>query len=729
MSAGIRMRPRSKLVLIVVLFLSVDWFVWRFALGGRSNEEHVAAAGVAEAQRQTSSAELQLASNPAVREEVGEGGGRAAPQTPAVAVESGGAATLIVQLLAKETGAPLAGLEVSVSEQRAGQDPGSIESSGLTDATDAQGRLTLSERAGEALEIDIEPTEPSLAAKAHLEVPALAPHERREVVVTLATRLDLVWFARILDGTSQASLAGVRAGRVQESPFGESLGEASVSASDGIVSLVFHSWRPSYARVEREGYATAFVKLDSGHEQPSTACVVSLARAAALEAYLTAPDGAPCAELSLRVVPEALGRVQGDLDIALNELEPPFEGFTDARGRCVLENLPPGRALTIDVLENGQLLRHEERALHLEPGERRELRWTVGAPCTLVGLTLEADGSPARQVPVRLVPDNGLRLLRNFGEATAETRSDGEGRFTLEVGAGAWRVGPAPEEDAWPSKKDRSNEIAPASERVVIAPGQTSAEVTLTCWRGLFLSGTVRGLEGELALSGMVDVQGEHVYIGTSFSKGAFWAGPFPPGSYQVSASCDGPDGRLYSEPRTAEAGTVGIELVLRRSSGLTVHVLDARGKPVEGAKVWLLSGKEYGNRIWTNASGEAPFENLPRVAYSLSATSPAGEFALKRGVTLAAGIGQRKIELRLAPAPHLRVEVLHAPEEDMQPLILLDGEPLALMFLDEGPEIPLAPGKYEIALWGSQGEVQRKRVRVAAEGETRVVFDLAVPR
>ena len=71
-----------------------------------------------------------------------------------------------------------------------------------------------------------------------------------------------------------------------------------------------------------------------------------------------------------------------------------------------------------------------------------------------------------------------------------------------------------------------------------------------------------------------------------------------------------------------------------------------------------------------------------------------------------------------------------HGPEAPMQAVVFIDGEPLALMFLDEGPVSALAPGEYEVALWGDgPAEVQRKKVRVAAEGETRVVFDLAAPR
>lgn len=189
-------------------------------------------------------------------------------------------------------------------------------------------------------------------------------------------------------------------------------------------------------------------------------------------------------------------------------------------------------------------------------------------------------------------------------------------------------------------------------------------------------------------------------------------------------------DDLVDSETRTIAAGTGGIEIVLQRGSGVSVRVLDARGNPVADAVVWILCDRKYGNRTHTGASGVARFDNVPAGTFSLSASTAAGDFALARGVTLTAGSALREVELRLVPSSRLRVEVQHGPETRMQAMIFLEGGPIALMFLDESPVTALAPGEYEVALWGEgEKEVQRQRVRVATEGETRVVFDLGAPR
>ncbi|NOT32053.1 MAG: carboxypeptidase regulatory-like domain-containing protein [Planctomycetes bacterium] len=169
---------------------------------------------------------------------------------------------------------------------------------------------------------------------------------------------------------------------------------------------------------------------------------------------------------------------------------------------------------------------------------------------------------------------------------------------------------------------------------------------------------------------------------------------------------------------------------MLRLGWSVLVRVLDASGNAVADAVVWIFCGREYGNRTRTSANGAARFDNLPPLTFSLSASTPAGEFAFARGVGVTAGSASREVELRLTPAPRLRVEVQHGPETRMQAMIFLEGGPIALMFLEESPVTALAPGEYEVALWGEEEEeVQRQRVRVAAEGETRVVFDLSAPR
>lgn len=552
-----------------------------------------------------------------------------------------------------------------------------------------------------------------------------------ETTLKLPGALDLVWFGQIIDDTSKGPLADARVELVAGNPFTQHTGRATTqSAADGIVQLSFDSLRPSFARVELAGYASGFVHLDSGHEQPASACPVRLLRAAKVELLVTDPSRSPCEGLNVRVSFRPYERTQGYDNDALNLAAPPFEAHTDVAGRCVIRDLPPEIPLSAELLQDTKLLRHEERTLRLEPGELRTLHWTVGGLCTLRGQALDADGRPAAGVTVLLVPDGTELLLRDVPKDApmAQTRSGPDGRFTLDVAAGTWRVGLAPVQSGACTAKGPLTDIAPVATRVVITPEQGSAELTLICWCGLFLSGTVTGPEGEPVSSGYVSFSGEvdgiHCFANDS---GMFSIGPLPPGSYELRATSDFGD-LVDTEHRTVLAGTKDIEIVLHRGLSVSVRVLDARGNPVAGAVVWIFSGRDYGNRTRSRAGGEAKFENLPAQSFSISA-SAAGEFALERGVTPIIG-GPREVELNLAPASRLRVEVLHGPEVPMQAAILLDGDPISLMFLDESPVTALATGEYEIALWGDgDEEVQRQHVRVRAEAEMRVVFDLSEGR
>src|SRR6185503_17885810 len=327
-------------------------------------------------------------------------------------------------------------------------------------------------------------------------------------------------------------------------------------------------------------------------------------------------------------------------------------------------------------------------------------------------------------------PDlNGMWRHGDSDKVTAQARSDTNGRFTLEVAAGTWLVGPAPTQSGAFSARGPLTDIGPVEMRVTIAPEQTSAELTLICSPGLFLRGTVKGPEGEPVLSGYVDAMGEDMSTMANLRDGAFSIGPLAPGSYALRAISDD-DALVDSEPHIVAAGTEGIEIVLHRGASVSVRVLDARCNPAVDVPVWILSETpRYGNRVHTRIDGTAALANVPPGTFSLSAATAAGEFALARGVSLGATGAPREIELRLEPAARLRVEVRNGPGVAMQTVLFLDGDPVGYMFLDEGPVTALAQGEYEVALWGeSQEEVQRQRVHVAAEGEARVVFDLGAP-
>jgi len=720
----------KKTVVAVVLVLAAG-VLWQ-----RGREERPEPSTVASAARAPTAlaeppveAEPRVTSAPAV----------AAPARAPAASGPATSATLVVQVVRQGTSEPLPGIGLVLHEAGAAWrfeptgaargGPGSLQ-------TDADGRVEFQVTTGTSYRLRANPPGAARAGDAdkgswNEPVEPLAPLERRERVVALPAGFELVWCGQILDGESQLPLAGARVERVLRDPFTLHTGEATTrSAGDGRVRLLFAEWESCYARVELEGYAAGFVRLEKGHEQPATALPVRLLRAAALELTVTDPAGSPRAGVDVCASIVEMELVQGGTGSASLLADQTFVGRTDPRGVCVLGGLPAQEALTLELREGEQALRREERFLRLEPGERRALHWTVGGPCRLDGQIVEVDGRPAADVLLWVVPENGMQSLQGHEQDIAlEARSDAQGRFTLELAAGAWLVGPAPESEV------RASDIAPVGTSLVIVPGQESAEVRLTCWRGLYLRGRVLGPDGETISAGYVTAQGEGGFADDNFRQGEFAVGPLPGGPFVVRASVPGASGLAPSAGARFEAGTEGIELVLRRAASLSVRVLDARGSAVPDAMVWVLAapGSEgSGGGTFTQGDGTASFPGLVPETYALSASSPAGEFALEPALALAAGEA-RDVELVLAPAARLRIEILPLPEPRMHVEILQHGMPVSLVVGSEHPVVPLAPGEYELVLKAFRGSapavLQRQRVRVAAEGETRAVFELDPPR
>jgi hypothetical protein len=252
---------------------------------------------------------------------------------------NGSTATLLVQALAKESGAPLAEIWLTLQQPVAANGDGlrswSEESTYLTDR---DGRTSFTVPSERALEYELQP-DAGIAAGVHLEVPALAPGEQREIVVRLPTLSDVTWFGQVLDGESRAPLGNARV-LITGDPFGANAGrETARTAADGIVRLSFASWRSSYARVDSDGYATGFVHLDGDHAQPASAFPVRLLRVGTLGLSVTDRDGAPREALEVRVSFDALERLQGGDGTGTEA--PSFRGRTDAAGQCEIGGLPP----------------------------------------------------------------------------------------------------------------------------------------------------------------------------------------------------------------------------------------------------------------------------------------------------------------------------------------------------------------------------------------------------
>jgi carboxypeptidase family protein len=542
---------------------------------------------------------------------------------------------------------------------------------------------------------------------------------------------ELDWFARIVDGQSGAPLAGVRVVRIDGDafdPFDEpgAFADAPSDAS-GSVRLRFPSQGTFFARAELAGHSTAYAQLEPGHGSPSASFTLLLFRAAALELHATDLGGVPRADLRFRVTHKTINLLQRGFAVRFDESV--LETRTDALGTAVLEDLPANVAITARLFDVDELLR-EERELRLEPGERRTLEWSFGTGCTLEGLALESDGSPAADVHIWLLPDDGDLNVgdRRSGDVIASTRSAADGSFAFEgVGAGSWYVCAQP----------ALSEIAALAVPVLVLPEQERAAVTLTCWRGLYVSGRVLGPGDEVTERShvfgiLVGSTGGRFVVDAETEGGEFSLGPLPPGSYNVRATCFGGP---FSDAAivTAVAGTEDVLLRLGHGASLEVEVLDGRGNPAPGTMVWVLAddGGVAGTiGMVTDAEGKAGLDGRRPGVYTLSASSPAGEFVRVRDVQLVPG-ATTPIELRMVPSARLRLRVPPERARGLSVRVLQDGHPIAFGLLGGDPLVTVPPGELELELarWGDEAVIERHRVLAVLGEEIEVVFEGEAPR
>jgi hypothetical protein len=246
---------------------------------------------------------------------------------------------------------------------------------------------------------------------------------------------------------------------------------------------------------------------------------------------------------------------------------------TDAQGRCAIHRLPTGVAIRgrlepphprpqitragppdpDDGLFQYPLL----ETLVLEPGELREVTWTLPPRCVVEGVVRDSEGRAVADLSIGLFQSwggdrgHGIPVLADpWGPWPATcARTDAEGRFRLrDAPPGDWWIGPTPA--GMVGNSPGNDLVAPALRPLSIPAGTRTLSHDLTVCFDLWIRGRVVDSEGR-------GVRGKHLSFGrrtpASGEDGAFALGPLEPGIYEFWL-----DGRSYR----ARAGDE--DLVLR---------------------------------------------------------------------------------------------------------------------------------------------------------------------
>lgn len=602
-------------------------------------------------------AESAVTTEPAVREPVAAAP-VATPPTPAptsVATD----ATLIVHVVAKETGRPVNSVHVDVFPTLPEKEFSSVvvEQSkgklGQTLKSDDTGVVEYEVPANKDFRLSTF-GDSSLVGAAHLDVAKLNAGERRDVRLEVVTQDDLAFHGRVVSSADRSPLAGAHIEVVSAHSSFVSMGSEpgheewskkniaeAMSTSDGYFELRLATWKHPHLRVEADGYALALVIPTKGHESLDTARTIELDPAASLRVKLLDASGAPVAGawLKLETPGYSFNRSEEQgLMLGFVSLPPErWKSESGPDGRCAITKLPPNIPITLEIVQNGRVLRREADPLTLKPAEEREIELRIGSGCTLNGLVLDEGNHPVgRQEIWMLKPEFDAQTYfepHRENDVVAKATTDAQGRFVLkDVLAGKWQIGPAAVRNHWdPPKEDA---LAPFGQTIEVGD-RPSQDVTLHAYRGLYIRGVVVGPKNEPVAQCFVNGgQDENFPVLNTLSgkDGTFALGPLVPGTYALTA--EGSE-HAPSELVRAEAGQRDVSIRLRAGGSLSGRVVDAQSGEGCAAELTItpqhLRSGAFGSGFTTGTKPDGSFDHpgLEPDLYGISARTADGRIGV----------------------------------------------------------------------------------------------------
>ena len=366
-----------------------------------------------------------------------------------------------------------------------------------------------------------------------------------------------------------------------------------ITDDDGVLSIARERTPYAAATIIAAGFAPRMLRLwgsdsvDEPEELEAGAVVppvieVVLSPSARIEGRVHgAPVGAAVRALTSGEALVDLARAR--VDAWFPEADAAFLGTLASDGTFVLDPLPAGAAMRLDLVQGDRVLSSVPECIALTPGEVRRVEWTVGSGAALECLVHDERGVPISAARVQLIPPShgGWAAAYDAWNGAQIRSTDMTGRVVFDdVLPGRWNVVLEP---PGAIARRRGGSSWPQSEVTVDVVGSEAQTVRLVAYDPRTISGVVvdpdgKPLEGKVHLTRMT--AGTPAAV-TSTCKtdadGKFRSGHLAPGTYRIVARREWPMERTFapSEAVYVEAGVDTLRLVLQRELSLDLRALD----------------------------------------------------------------------------------------------------------------------------------------------------------
>jgi carboxypeptidase family protein len=421
-------------------------------------------------------------------------------------------------------------------------------------------------------------------------------------------------------------------------------------------------------------------------------------------------------------------------------------GESDAAGRFVIEHLAPGPYQVMAMPSPRQLSRLSEgdqaeimnqlkmTSVEIVEGETTHvvLGGSPKSPVRVFGRVTSA-GKPLAKGVVMATREGGSMLSSLKMDQTDE---DGRYKFVLDQPGDYTLIA---------SRQMGGDDGAEFQETI---PEQAEIEIDLALPLGS-ISGTVLDTEGHPRANVRVSAQQEQAALGLlglsggrdsrTDEQGHFRFDGLKPGTYTLRARAEGLGALVRSGVAvTADKATEGIDLRLPAKSTLTGTVVDALGKPVGGASIFVRDAQGRALALvsdcMSDAGGKFTYDDLP--AGTVTASARLQKLCCRESspIDLPEG-GKAHVQLTLEEGTILRVTLVDEEGHALRATVsVLDdrGREWSSLYGREGMEQlmtqgfssteqrigPLAPGKYKVVATTSDGRTVSKPVTLGGQDE-----------